>query len=199
MPIARNLEMEFKFASTACTDADRDLLMRHGVPEAEIDQLIRAARIRVQGDHYWPDISGGNAFITPILCQSALTPESVAPDIYARRGAIADLLAWHPARPDRWALRVGSAEWLGCIWPQYINPDPVPIRRSPLAWFRGGCTGLVLLSGDAASRYRLLTSCIGGIAAEDREHAVELRRILERPWPSPRVIAPAGREGRRAA
>jgi hypothetical protein len=66
-------------------------------------------------------------------------------------------------------------------------PAPVAVRGSILSWFHAGCIGLVPLSRSSADLYRLLTICTGGIVAENDEHAVELRRVLERPWPAPYV------------
>jgi hypothetical protein len=60
---------------------------------------------------------------------------------------------------------------------------------------RSGCRGLLPLGRDRASVYRLLSG-LREIVAEDTVHAAELRAILARPWPAPRVMAG---EARRAA
>jgi hypothetical protein len=131
-----------------------------------------------------PDPDGRTAFVLPVRVDNPLTPEAADPDAAVAAGAIADLIALHPRAPDRWVTRTGAAEWLGACGPQYLDPDPVPVRRSPLAWLRAGCSGLVILSREPA--YRILAGCLGGIIAEDPHHAAELRRILERPWRTPR-------------
>jgi hypothetical protein len=69
-----------------------------------------------------------------------------------------------------------------------LEPDPVPIWRSPLARLRAGFTGLVILSPVPADRARILANCRGGIETEDGAHATELREILAHPWLTPRII-----------
>jgi hypothetical protein len=78
----------------------------------------------------------------------------------------------NPAAPDRWALRRGIASWLGACEPQYLDPDPVPVWRTPLGWLRAGCRGLVLLTEDKTDRYRCL-SMLGSIVAEDQAHTAD--------------------------
>lgn len=186
----REIASELNAAIDALDEGQRNLLVAHGVGRNDLALgLVGAALIRVEGTtRFAPDPEGRPAFITPVRVQYAETPESVAPDSAVRVGDIVDLVAWHPLRPDRWALRSGAAEWLGCIEPQYAGPHPVPIRRSVLGWFRAGCVGLLPLSQSPADLYRLLTWCVGGVIAEDAEHAAKLRRALERPWPAPRVL-----------
>jgi hypothetical protein len=87
---------------------------------------------------------------------------------------------------DCWALRVGTATWLGCVPVQRLEPAATRIRRTPLDWLRADCSGLVLLSRDRDDNYRIL-SHLHEIDAEDDAHACELRDIVERPWPAPRV------------
>src|SRR5262249_31201106 len=121
------------------------------------------------------------AYLIPVRADHALTPETADPTAAVLSGAIIDLLAFHARYPHRWALRRDAAEWLGAIEPQYFAPEPVHVWRSPLAWLRAGCQGIVILSRDAAS------ACRGGIIAEDAEHAAELGGILARPWPVPQI------------
>lgn len=187
---ARDLAMEMAAAVDALSDGDLDLLASCGVDRADIAMgLVGAALIRVEGEVYSPDPEcGKSAFITPCRVHDAVSPESTVPDSYCRLGDIVDLVAWHPARPARWALRTGAAEWLGCIEPQYMGPAPVDIRRSPLAWFRAGCTGLVPLGRSAADIYRTLSWCQRHVA-EDVDHAAELDAVLQRPWPAKRVLS----------
>jgi hypothetical protein len=117
-----------------------------------------------------------------------VTAEAHDPPHTVRAGELVDLVAWHPRHPHRWALRTGAAEWLGAIEPQYLDPEPVPVWRSPLAWLRVGCVGLVMLSPDPPAAYRVLSGCRGGIVAEDPQHAAALRATLARPWPAPQII-----------
>jgi hypothetical protein len=193
-----DLRAEWEAAKAALDPADRARLTPLGVLARDVDRLVGAADIRLCGaDLYEPDPDGTRCLITPVRVELALTPESVAPAVYCRIGQIVDLIGWHPARPDRWALRVGAAEWLGCIEPQFLEPSPVPTWRTPLAWLQALCTGLVLLSDEPLSRYRILSGCISGLVAEDHDHAAELRAILERPFEAPAIII--GRKQRAAA
>lgn len=160
----------------------------------ELYPLIGTASVRLQGRLYEPAPDGRPAYITPVLVADPASPETPAPGTYAcHLGEIVDLVAWHPAYPERWALRVGAASWLGCIEPQYMDPEPVCIRRSPLAWLRAGCDGLAILSRDPADAYRLLTGC-ARLVAEDRTHATELRRLVRQPWPLPGIAVAEHRD-----
>lgn len=151
-------------------------------------QLIGKASVRSIGnDLYEPDPNGVAALVTPVLAHYCDTPELPDPEFAVRCGNIVDLIAWRPKCPARWRLRVGAATWAGSIPPQYCNPDPVRIWRTPLRWLQADCTGLVLLTGERIENYRQLSNCRGGIDAEDEIHAREIRRILNRPWPGPEV------------
>jgi hypothetical protein len=153
---------------------------------------LAVARVTVTGGTYQPDPDGGSAFLLPVRVAHPHTPESLYPGKTVRAGTIVDLLAFHPAHPRRWALRRDDAEWLGAIEPQHLGPPPIHVWHSPLTWLREGCRGLVILSPTPADRYRILADCRGGIVAEDAEHGAELSAGVERPWPLPRIIIPAG-------
>jgi hypothetical protein len=195
---AADLEREMVAAVSALTEIDIEMLVQHGVDRADIAMgMVGSALVRVEGDYYSPDPSGKLAFLTAIRVHYPTTPESPVPDSAVRVGEIVDIVAWHPLRPARWALRVGSAEWLGSIEPQYMGPPPVHIRRSVLSWFRSSCTGLLPLSSSPPDVYRVLSWSTGGLIAEDDQHAAELRAALSRPWPLPRISV--AREARRHA
>jgi hypothetical protein len=188
----RDLAAEMSAAAAQLSSDDRAELIALGIDRFDVCQLCGIAPVRrCGGELYEPDPAGRAAIITPVLVQDPATPESNLPHSYCRFGEVVDLVAWDPRRPRRWALRVGAAEWLGCIEPQYLEPDPVPIRSSVLSWFRAGCRGLVLLSRSAPDQYRLLSVCFR-IAAEDRAHQAELRRVLSLPWKAPPVLVAAG-------
>lgn len=147
-------------------------------------------------DRYEPHPSGRWAYVIAARGLYANTPESHCPRRICRHGYLTDLVLWHPRCLDRWRLRTGAAEWLGAIEPQYCEPDPVAIWRSPLRWLQADCEGLVLLTSGRAEYYRVLSNCRGGLVAEDEVHKAELRRILERPWPAPNVmVRPAPLKG----
>jgi hypothetical protein len=187
----RHLATEMREAFRAMRPADIQELARSGIPPILIDhfQMVGIARIRISGQCYEPDQNGRLAFISPILVQDPNTPEASRPDVYVLVGNLVDLVSWDPAEPSQWALRTGNASWLGCIQPQYLSPPPIRIWRSPLNWFRARCEGLVILARELSETYWLLSGCLGGVVAEDPEHAVELTRTLERPGPVPRVYA----------
>jgi hypothetical protein len=141
----------------------------------------------------------GYAFILPVRAANPLTaPEAPEPEKALREGEIIDLVAFSTSFPCRWARRTGIATSLGCIEPQYLMPDPVPVWRSPLSWLLSGCRGLVLLTRDHRERYRTLSLC-DAIIAEDEEHAEQLRDLLEHPWLAPPVYVRRGRKVRDAA
>ncbi|MBV9859872.1 MAG: hypothetical protein JO038_07210 [Alphaproteobacteria bacterium] len=201
MIASADLAAEMRASVAALTLSDAETLCDLGVPAGAIDlfQLIGRAAIRVEGELFQPDPDGLPAFVTPVLCHSPVTPESPWPGSYCRLGALVDLVAWHPAHSQRWALRTGAAAWLGCIPVQFaeLAPEPVPIWRSPLTWLRADSVGLALLTRDRGEGFSVLSGITGGIVAEDEAHAAELRALLRRPFPIPRVAV--GREARCAA
>lgn len=182
-----DLTEELAAALDAVTAADCQVMRGARVPPAMfVRGFLGVARVLVEGEHYQPHESGGRAFITPVRVLEQDSPEDPDFDVAPSLGALIDLVAWHPRFPDRWALRRGAATWLGAIPPQVMAPPPVPIRRSPLAWLRAGGTGLCILTGDPGEAQRLLLGC-SRLLAENDEHAKELRRIVTRPYPAPRV------------
>jgi hypothetical protein len=203
----RELAREMREAYRALKAADREELVRAGVPAHDVDyyQMVGVARMWVEqtddGYRYQPDPDGvGRAFISPILAHHPDTLETPHAWACVRVGNLVDLLAWDPGHPTRWALRTGKASWLGAALPQFCNPPPTEVWRTPLNWFRNDCAGLVALTRDRAEVYRLLSALIGGIIVEDQAHADEIRGILERPRLTPPItIALTRQRVRRAA
>jgi hypothetical protein len=139
--------------------------------------------ITVEGSRFVPDSDGVPAFITPVVALRGGGIEQIAD---RHGGETVDLVAWHPAHPERWALRTGVGRCLGYVaWWQAEKPTRV--WRSPLAWLRARGDGIVLLTTDTEERHSILMQLRGGIVAEDRRHAAELRAICERPYPVPRI------------
>jgi hypothetical protein len=152
--------------------------------------MIGRARVVLDGRHlYQPHEAGEWCFITPVCRQDPDTFASDLPGAWVRWGQIVDLCAWHPASPDKWALRTGEADWLGLIL--YPSADPVPIYRTPLSWLRASTgwadwfgPGLALLSPSTSqprpfqhlSAADLIAALRGGIVAENYAHREELRR-----------------------
>ena len=183
-----DLRAEMLAAHAQVGDADRLALLDLGIAADDLDRfrMCGIEQVSIRNRLYSPAPGGPIAIITPVRVWSCATPEAPKPRAYAHWGPIVDLVAWHPADPERFALRVGAAEWLGCIEPQFLDADPVPVHRSVLDWLCAGCVGLVLLSTDPADQYRALCCC-HGIVAADPEHGKALRRALSRPWPHPSV------------
>jgi hypothetical protein len=190
LPIMRQMSLD-----------DARMLMRHGIPLRAITTVCPApTRVALDGnDLYRPDPSGQPAWVMPVCAVDPGRPEEIEtadPLSIVSLGPIVDLVAFHPAAPNRWALRLGLATVLGAIEPQCCNPDPVPVRRDITLWLRGECNGIVLLTRDAIEARRILSQ-IETIEAEDRQHADELAALLvSQPQMRSRVIA---RTGPRAA
>jgi hypothetical protein len=155
-------------------------------------QMIGAELIRRDGAGcYCPDPDGELAFITAVRRESPDSPQAIEPWAAVCGGGLIDLIAWDPLQPDRWALRDGNADCLGCTevqdYPELVEPGPTQLWRTPLDWFRGDGFGLVLLSRGRWEQYRVLSQLHGGIDTQDDAHAREVRAILKRPWPAPPV------------
>jgi hypothetical protein len=179
---------EFIAARTAMAPTDRALLLGHGIPLGTILFLVGAARIERDRSRQFFEMAedGLFAFVTPVMVAWPDTPEAEHPAQAVRFGDLVDLVAWHPARPESWALRVGAAEWLGAIEPQYMDPEPVPVHRTVLSWLQAGACGLVPLCRTPEELRRVLAYC-ARIEAQDRAHAIALRRALRLPWVAPPV------------
>jgi hypothetical protein len=187
---AVDLFAEYRAALHATRHAELDALMRAGVSVGTIERIgpaVAPIRLSRNGQLFDPDPDSDTfAFILPVRGSNPVSPEACDPQAEVSSGPIVDLVAFSVLRPDRWALRRDAVTWLGCCEPQYLEPDPVRILRSPLSWLRHGCQGIVLLSRDQREQYRTLT-CLRSIVAEDEAHANELRRVISHPWPGPLV------------
>ncbi len=183
---------EFNAARADMRPIDRNLLVDHGITPGVGTLLVGTAPITLNADRtlYEPDggVFSTDAFISPVMIEHADTPESASPAQAVRFGQLIDLVAWHPAAPERYALRTGAAEWLGAIEPQYLDPEPVVIHRGVLSWLQARATGLVLLGQEPMSRWRVLSAC-ASLQAQGEKHAKELRKALRLPGPVPTVHA----------
>ena len=61
-------------------------------------------------------------------------------------------------------------------------PEPVPVWRSPLAWVRNDCRGLVLLTRERSEQYRALTVCDAIVAEDERLTADFEKCSIIRGW-----------------
>jgi hypothetical protein len=179
----------------ARTSEDVALLRALGISENLICdfEMVGACRVReCRGGLYEPDPGGRWAFITPICAHYPQTPESERPDRGPIFGGVVDLVAWSERAPENWLLRVGSAAWLGSIAPQYMDPEPIPLWRSPVSWLRNGCVGLVVLARARIEAFQVLSRCVGDLIPEDEELAERVIAALDQPFRRPNVIANRG-------
>src|SRR5438270_930763 len=78
------------------------------------------ASIQIADGRFQLDAHGdAKAFVIPVRVGNPLTAEASDPTKAVRHGILIDLIAVSPSYPDRWALRVGNATWLGAIEPQF--------------------------------------------------------------------------------
>jgi hypothetical protein len=178
-----DLDLIGEMAAAQCrlSGAHRDRLIGLGIPGDVLDLCgwVGVERVSVRGALYQPDEDGSWAYVTPVHAE-ADGPETASSEATVWFGEVVDLIAWCAEKPERWALRRGSATWLCTIGPQLLDPDPVPIWRTPLAWLQAGGEGLCLLSQVLHDRQRVLFG-IRHILAEDVEHGRELRDTVLRP------------------
>jgi hypothetical protein len=166
-------------------------LTEHGIPLRSI-RLVRPVLIHIAlkpdrcapAELYQPDPAGKPAWVVPVRTFDSAYPgewiETADPEIVVSQGTMLDLIAFAPAAPGRWALRLGEAAVLGAIEPQYLDPRPVPVHRDVTDWLRSGCSGIMLLTRDACEAGRILRQC-KTVEAQDPTHAAQLRRLIERP------------------
>lgn len=132
---------------------------------------------------YQPDSDGFPVWVLPVTCVDPEQSEEIEvsdPLKVISCGRVVDLLGFDPERPRRFVRRTGLAPVLGCVPPQYCDPDRVPVWRDVTDWLRAGCVGLVLLTDDPFERGRILRR-IGAVLVEDPEHAAQLKAWLELP------------------
>lgn len=100
----------------------------------------------------------------------------------------AELLAWPYDRPDRWGICTGAFDLLGAHTAEHAlcTEQPVRVYRTPAAWNRaggGGASGVCVLDWDSVTA-RLLLRWAKGLIGDDRTHAQELQRRVDRNRPT---------------
>jgi hypothetical protein len=102
-----------------------------------------------------------------------------------------DLCAWPVDRPDKSATTIGAADALGIA--NVDNPASwacgrraMPVWKTPLAWLRSGCAGVVILDHRLVSYW--LARALGPIAVEDVEHGRQIRAMLSPPRLKHRIM-----------
>ncbi len=113
-------------------------------------------------------------------------------------GNVIDLIAWPPARPERWARYEGQAFCLGeaAMADAALSGAVLPVVRSPVSWLAMAGRGIVIL--DPAEAWRRLGQ-VPRLAAEDLAHGRELERLIEPPRPMAEILVPRNATRRRAA
>lgn len=188
---------ELAEAQAGLSAAWRTRLLDAGVPSRAL-ALGWAGVVNcvTDGDYYQPHESGAEMVVVPVKAMDdQSSPEYPDPAGVLLCGGVADLVAFRLDTPSRWYTRAAPL-WLGCIPPQLLDPEPVRVWRTPLAWLRADGIGMVPLARDAWGKYSVLVTA-RRIIAEDVRHGDELQRILSRPFDKPlppiMVPSPAGR------
>lgn len=113
-------------------------------------------------------------------------------EIEAGERWLVDLVAWPIARPAEFASVDGRAVLLGGDEvdnpASYFGGRPLPVHRTPTAWLRAGCRGVVPLDENRA--WIRLAGALGRLAAEDEEHARELARMCAGMFSPRRIVFP---------
>jgi hypothetical protein len=170
--------------------AAQELHSVHGIPWHAITRVCPVpTRIRFTDKArslYEPDEAGGAALVIPATCCDPMRAEeieAVDPLAVVAKGPTIDLVAFHPQRRHRFALRTGAAVVLGCVEPQYMQPDRVKVWTDITDWLKSGCNGIVLLTNDGHQRGRILRR-IESIEAQD---PAQVKAALALPeWPAAR-------------
>ena len=193
-----DLSGELFGAQGALTAEHRLALLAAGVAHEAIDWgWAGVARILIERALYQPVDGGSICFIAPVRVADPNSPEASDPNEVIRWGELVDLVAFPLDRPENWVLRTGAAVWLGAIGPQYLEPPPVLVHRTPLEWLQAGGNGLVPLCRDARDLRSLLLPC-RSIAVTDPLFGKRIKHSLERPLPIPPIFILVD-DGKRAA
>jgi hypothetical protein len=192
--VTANLRAEWLAALHGLELDDVRLLAAHGLNLPLLVDLgfdayalmVGAMPMRVEGRRWSPDPTGHRGFVTPV--RGRIHARDLLADEIAICGPLIDLVAWHPETAQAWATRRGDAEWLGGWDPGFAYDRTAPVRvwRAPFAWLCGWMDGVVPLTTERWTLYRLLVE-MPAILAEDEDHARRLQQALERPFPVPPV------------
>lgn len=173
------LKAEWRAAQDALSKSDALELLALRFPQGVIMHMIGIARVRLRGSLYEPDTAGKWAYISPARIYDIHSPfTDWQYPTAVLGGELIDLICWDLGNTHAWASRCRSAEWLGCA----TCHIPTPICRSPVAWLRHRCSGLVLLTSDRIRQYEILSDC-NDLVAEDDYHADQLSDALSYPYP----------------
>ena len=116
-------------------------------------------------------------------------------------GAVLDLVAWLPDKPERWRCLFGTAPALGMgaatATATYVEGLPLQLYRTPLEWLQAAGDGAVLLDPVLGARWLAWLVELGfaqRIAPRDARHAgqVEAARVAYARTLQP-IVLPARR------
>ena len=148
------------------------------VEYGSIELVLGAAPVRPVGDRLFEiDDAGAWAVVQPVEDES---------------GTVVDMIAWHPAEPERCRLLTGEGEALGLIELELLREgETIICYSSPASWLRAGGRGLCLLTSDWLAVQRILNG-ERGVGAQTPELISWIGRCLRyRPMPELFVLQDA--------
>jgi hypothetical protein len=156
------LVAEMQLCLTKLRQEHADFLVSQGIDPVLLVayQMVGVAHIAA-GRQPGSWVSTGNgrlAFVVPVRVHESFSPLAADPWAAVRFGELVDLVAWCPKSPDRYWLYAGDAAWLGAVAPPHLDPFPVVVHPTPLAWLRAGAQGIALLARSPRVRCRLADS-----------------------------------------
>jgi hypothetical protein len=185
--MSADLAAELVIAQRHLTPSRRDRLLHLGADTGLVVTLLGVMPALIEG-RLWQPVDGAPlAVVLPVLIDDALTPGSRWPAMAPLFGHLVDLVAFTTSNPDRWALRTGAASWLGAVQPQFLDPDPVEIWQTPMAWLMAGGTGICPLTDDPVELRRLLMP-LETISVADVTYWRFLQRVLSAPSLTPHIL-----------
>ena len=132
---------------------------------------------------FWFDPDGADAAFFEVL------------EIEDREIVVTDLVAFDVADPTIFGTSEGCGVLLGADQignpSSYLGGRPLPILRTPLAWLRAGCRGVVVLDERRAGVR--LAAALGNLAGEDEEHARQLARMTAGMFSPRKILFPRAR------
>ncbi len=162
---------EFGAANGALHSGSVEWVIEHGVPSDAIwcsqNARIGVGPIETAGQHFEFNPDGQPAIVLACCWLSERTVWQEPLE------TLVDLVAWHPAEPDRWFLRRGTAAILNpeAIERAVFLEEPLFLWESPLQWLQCGMKGSVVLDTRADVAFWL-----GGV----RQIYCQSRRLAER-------------------
>ncbi len=158
---------------------------------------LKAQRVQREGYFAWSDLLGGywGALTFGVLEIEVQTDGSWVPIPGGREAMIVsaddDLLAFFPGAPATAYRRLGLAPVYGAdeLFRAEFEGEPLYLWPTVLDWMRAAWSGCVLV--DWRADLRLQFSGLCEIRVPDAALGRRLKAALTRPFPCPRITAPA--------